>query len=216
MDIAIAELENEKGYRSYLNPLFRGEYTDALLQYMQKQHCMPDIRDGDLKLIHQKLDFFGMNIYNRVVDCADPDLLKAHKKITGGNFMDNGEEYYPKAVYDAAHILHDEYKLDIPIYITENGTQNCCEEVVRGKVHDQPRIEYIGGFLKWIERAIRDGIDIRGYYAWSLLDNWEWIAGYSLRFGLVHVDYETQKRILKDSAIWYKKIIAKCKEQKGR
>lgn len=215
-DIAIAELENEKGYRSYLNPLFRGEYTDALLQYMQKQHCMPDIRDGDLKLIHQKLDFFGMNIYNRVVDCADPDLLKAHKKITGGNFMDNGEEYYPKAVYDAAHILHDEYKLDIPIYITENGTQNCCEEVVRGKVHDQPRIEYIGGFLKWIERAIRDGIDIRGYYAWSLLDNWEWIAGYSLRFGLVHVDYETQKRILKDSAIWYKKIIAKCKEQKGR
>lgn len=138
-DVALAELENEKGYRSYLDPVFRGRYTDALLRYMQQQSCMPEIRAGDMELIHQPLDFFGMNCYNRVVDCVEPELLtRDDTRPTGGNFLDNGLEVYPKAVYDAARILTEEYQIGIPIYITENGTQNCNEEVVDGKIHDTP------------------------------------------------------------------------------
>lgn len=208
-DLKIAEMENEKAYRSYLNPIFKGCYTDALLSYMKENHCMPQMQDGDMKKISQKLDFFGMNCYNRVVDCADPGLIRREEKThTGGNFMDNGSEFYPKAVYDAAHILKDDYQLDIPIYITENGTYNCSEEPAEdGRIHDTERIRYMEGFLEWISKAIEEGIDIRGYYAWSLLDNWEWSGGYTYRYGMIHNNFETQKRTWKDSAYWYKDMI---------
>jgi len=99
-------------------------------------------------------------------------------------------------------------EIGIPIYITENGTYNCNETLqVDGKIHDFQRIKYIEGFLYWIHKAIEEGADIRGYYAWSLLDNWEWSAGYEYRFGLVHTDFDTQKRICKDSAHWYRDMI---------
>lgn len=206
-DRKLAELENEKSYRSYLNPIFKGCYTDALLDYMKEHQCMPDIHDGDMEKIAQKIDFFGLNCYNRVLDCCDP-TIQIQRMNRGGNYLDNGSEYYPKAVYDAARILVNDYKLDIPIYITENGTYNCQEELTEdGRVHDQGRIQYMNGFLEWISKAIQEGIDIRGYYAWSLFDNWEWGAGYSMRFGLIHTDFVTQKRVWKDSAYWYKKMI---------
>lgn len=213
-DLRIAELENEKAYRSYLNPIFKGCYTDALLAYMKENHCMPQMQDEDMEKISQKLDFFGMNCYNRVVDCANPSLLKREEKThTGGNFMDNGSEFYPKAVYDAAHIMKKDYQLDIPIYITENGTYNCSEEPAEdGRIHDTERIRYMEGFLEWISKAIEDGIDIRGYYAWSLLDNWEWSGGYTYRYGMIHNDFKTQKRTWKDSAYWYKDVIKKVRE----
>lgn len=213
-DCQIAELENEKTYRSYLNPIFHGCYTDALLSYMRENHCLPKMQEGDMQKISQKLDFFGMNCYNRVLDCADPSLLhKFSEKHTGGNFMDNGAEYYPKAVYDAMHILKQDYQLDIPVYITENGANDCSEEITEdGKIHDTDRIRYLNGFLEWISRAIEEGFDIRGYYAWSLLDNWEWCLGHSCRYGLIHTDFETQKRIWKDSAYWYKNVIETSRE----
>ena len=210
-DIALAELENEKAYRSYLNPIFKGRYSDELLNYMEEKECMPIMKEGDMELIHQPLDYFGLNCYNRIVDCADSTLLKKEIDIrhNGGNFLDNGSEYYPKAVYDAIHILIDIYNIGIPIYITENGTCNCNEDVtIDGKVHDKQRIKYLKGFLSWIHKTIEEGADIRGYYAWSLLDNWEWNSGYDSRFGLVRMDYDTQRRICKDSGLWYKEIIA--------
>jgi beta-glucosidase len=212
-DLALAVLENEKTYRSYLNPIFNGCYTDALLEYMEKNNCLPDIKNGDMEAIYQPMDFFGLNCYNRVVDCAEPGLMDSERKISeGGNYMDNGMEFYPQAVYDALYILKDDYKISIPIYITENGTCNCEEEICQdGKIHDKQRIQYIQGFLSWIHRAIEEGIDVRGYYAWSLLDNWEWSAGYKARYGMVHTDFTTQQRILKDSARWYKNMIS----QKG-
>lgn len=211
-DIKLAELENEKSYRSYLNPIFKGCYTDALLEYMKANNCMPDIREGDMERIAEKLDFFGLNCYNRVLDCCDP-TIQTRELNPGGNYQNNGAEYYPKAVYDAAKMLIDDYKLDIPIYITENGTYNCQEELTKeGRIHDVGRIQYMEGFLQWIERAIEEGIDIRGYYAWSLFDNWEWSGGYSMRFGMIHVDFETQKRIWKDSAYWYQKLLEERKK----
>lgn len=214
-DIALAELENEKSYRSYLNPIFKGAYTEELLTYMKQNNCMPVMEEGDMEKIAVPMDFFGLNCYNRVVDCADSSVMKKEEqKYTGGNFMDNGSEYYPKAVYDAIHILKEDYGVNIPIYITENGTYNCNEEVTADKkVHDTDRIAYIKGFLQWISKAIEEGADIRGYYTWSLLDNWEWSRGYTYRFGLVHTDFETQERICKDSALWYRDFIHKMKEQ---
>lgn len=214
-DNALAELENEKSYRSYLNPLLKGCYSDALLEYMAENQCMPTMKDGDMETINQPLDFFGLNCYNRVVDCAEPGLLNLNaERNAGGNYMDNGAEYYPKAVYDAIHILQEDYNLTVPIYITENGTFNCNEEVtVDNKIHDTERIEYIEGFLYWIHKAMEEGSDIRGYYAWSLLDNWEWSGGFDYRYGLVHTDFETQKRLWKDSAHWYKEIIKDWREK---
>ena len=203
-----ATLENEKSYMSYLNPIFKGCYTDALLNYMAETDSMPLMAADDMTHIHQPIDFFGLNCYNRVVDCADASLL-VKTQNTGGNFMDNGSEYYPKAVYDALHILRDVYEVTIPIYITENGTYNCNEAIGEdGRIHDKERIQYIEGFLEWTQKAIEEGIDVRGYYAWSLMDNWEWSAGYTYRFGLIHTDFDTQERIWKDSAYWYQSLIA--------
>lgn len=210
LDLRAAELENEKSYGSYLNPIFKGEYHPILLEYMEKENCMPIMKEGDMERICVPLDFYGLNCYNRVVTCGEPRIMEQLKKIRnlGGNFMDNGNEFYPKAVYDAIHILKEKYKVEIPIYITENGTYNCQEEIQSdGKIHDVQRIEYIKGFLYWIHKAMEEGADIRGYYAWSLLDNWEWSAGFDYRFGLIHVDYDTQERIWKDSGIWYSDLV---------
>lgn len=210
LDLRAAELENEKAYGSYLNPIFKGEYHPILLEYMKKENCMPIMKEGDMERICAPLDFYGLNCYNRVVTSGEPHIMEQMKKNRnlGGNFMDNGNEFYPKAVYDAIHILKEKYKVEIPIYITENGTYNCQEEVQSdGKIHDVQRIEYIKGFLYWIHKAMEEGADIRGYYAWSLLDNWEWSAGFDYRFGLIHVDYDTQERIWKDSGIWYSQTV---------
>ncbi len=209
-DIRLAELNNEKTYRSYLNPIFKGKYTNELLNWMEKENCMPKMEEEDFTLISTPIDFFGLNCYNRVVDCADEKILKKREseKRTGGNFQEDSKEFYPKAVYDAVHILKEEYDLDIPIYITENGTpgeQEMTDE--DGHVHDGHRIEYIRGFLYWIHKAIEEGADIRGYYVWALTDNWEWNGGFTARYGLTRVEFDTQERIVKDSGNWYKNVI---------
>lgn len=209
-DIKKAELENEKTYRSYLNPILNGGYTKELLKYMDENKCMPIIKEGDFEKIKQPIDYFGLNCYNRVVDCADENLLKNDltDKKTGGNFQANGNEFYPKAVYDALKILKNDYKFDKPIYITENGTPSFNEKPdENGEIHDNERIEYIKGFLYWTKKAIDEGIDVRGYYLWSLLDNWEWSCGFDMQFGLTHINFETQFRTVKDSGKWYSKII---------
>lgn len=209
-DKAIAELENEKTYRSYLNPIFKGGYTKQLLKYMEENRCMPIILEDDFKRIHQPIDYFGLNCYNRVLDCAEKDLIESDKmaKKMGGNFQDNGNEFYPKAVYDAIHLLKEDYDIKIPIYITENGTPSYEEHVESdGCIHDYDRINYIKGFLYWLRKAMDEGHDIRGYYVWSLLDNWEWNSGFQSRYGLTYVDFISQARTIKDSGKWYANMI---------
>ena len=211
-DCALAELENEKAYRSYLNPLFKGGYTGALLKYMAEGDCLPDIRPGDFELIRQPLDFFGLNCYNRVVDSVEPGKVRETVEFGGGNYMDNGAEFYPKAIYDALHNVTENFGVDVPIFITENGTYNCEEQVVydadgRARVHDVTRIRYLNGFLEWLKKAMDEGIDVRGYYVWSMLDNFEWTAGDSMRFGLIRCDYGADNYIYKDSALWLREFL---------
>ena len=211
-DIALAELENEKSWRSYLNPLFKGAYTPELLAWMEQESVMPDIRPGDMERICQPLDFYGMNVYNRIRDCADPDLMARETGVAdGGNVL--VRDFYPKAVYDAVKMLRERYDLRIPVLITENGDYAVNEKPdEQGKIHDGDRVRYLEGFLHWIGKALEEGADIRGYYVWSLMDNWEWSAGKVLRYGLCYTDYETQQRIPKDSAYWYKAFIQKQRE----
>ena len=207
-DVQAAEDGNERTYRSYLDPIFKGQYSPYLLECMEKEGSMPDIRSGDFEKISAPIDFFGLNCYNRVLASAEDTKIETIEQ-TGGNFLDNGTEFYPKAVYDAIKMMHERYNIKIPIYITENGTYNCNEEIVDGKIHDTDRIKYVEGFLNWIEKAIDEGYDVRSYYLWSLMDNFEWSAGNSFRFGITHTDFNTQERIWKDSAFWYRDFIKK-------
>ncbi len=209
-DKKLAELENAKAHESYLGPIFKGKYPEMLLEYLKNEDSMPEIQNGDMESICEPIDFYGLNCYNRRVVCTDENLLQktVDDKKLGGNFLDNGNEFYPKAVYDAVKILKEKYDVQIPIYITENGTTNCQEDILPdGRIHDIQRINYIKGFLYWTLRAIEEGADIRGYYVWSFLDNWEWTAGYDSRFGIIHVDFESQERIMKDSAYWYQNVV---------
>lgn len=206
-DIALAEKENEESYRFFLNPVFKGRYTEYILEKMQREGTTPQMRDDDFPLIGQKLDFFGLNCYNRVVVSKDSEAVKKKIVNAGGNFADSGEEFYPKSVYDALHILKDDYKVDIPVLITENGCRDVSEKTVDGRICDEYRIHYIRGFLEWIHKAMEEGIDVRGYYLWSLVDNFEWSAGYEYKFGIAANDRKTQKRTLKESAYAYSEII---------
>lgn len=206
-DVALAEKENEESYRFFLNPIFNGGYTDYILKKMSDDGTLPEIEPEDFKSIGQKLDFFGLNCYNRVVVSKDSEAIKKKIINAGGNFADTGEEFYPKSVYDALRILKNDYKVDIPIIITENGCRDDGEKSVNGEICDEFRIRYVKGFLKWIHKAIEEGIDVRGYYLWTLIDNFEWTAGYKFRFGIVSNDRITQKRTLKKSAFEYSDII---------
>lgn len=206
-DIALVEQGNEESYRFFLSPVFKGKYTDYIVKKLTAQNSMPYTEENDFALIRQKLDFFGLNCYNRVVVSSDAEAAQKAMRHDGGNFLDTGAEFYPKSIYDAIKILYNDYHIDIPVYITENGTFSETEKVTDGTVHDAQRIRYVQGFLTWLYKAIQEGADVRGYYLWSLLDNYEWTAGYDYKFGIVHTDFATQKRTKKDSAYWYANVI---------
>ncbi|MGV3490159.1 MAG: GH1 family beta-glucosidase [Devosia sp.] len=207
-DRAVADRDEDDGFRFFLDPVLKGDYSERVRTRLTERGTMPEIRDGDLKLINTPIDYLGLNVYSRVVVSAEhynPRWWVADDKHPGGNFLDNGMEYYPKAVYDAIFMARDQYDYKGPIYITENGAADGPNVV--DPLDDQERIDYVAGFLEWIHKAIEDGADVRGYYLWSLMDNYEWAAGYSQKFGIVHLDTETMKRTPKASARWYSEVI---------
>lgn len=196
------------GYGMFLNPLFLGDYSDVHRSYMEEHQIMPEIQGGDMETIHQKLDFYGLNFYNALFDNVEKEARKkAEKEQAGGNYQ-NRPETHTEMLVDVLHMLVEKYHLDIPIYITENGLPVSGED--RAQIlDDQERIDYIRGVLIPLHKAIQEGIDVRGYYLWSLMDNFEWSAGFEARFGLYYTDYETLARIPKKSAGWYADVIAK-------
>jgi beta-glucosidase len=165
------------------------------------------IKEGDLETISVPIDFLGVNYYTRSIVKYDEDsMLKAENVPGPGKRTEMGWEISPESLYDLLKRLDREYT-KLPMYITENGAAFKDEVTEDGRVHDDERIEYIKEHLKAAAKFIGEGGNLKGYFVWSLMDNFEWAHGYSKRFGIVYVDYTTQKRILKDSALWYKEVI---------
>ncbi|GLI26358.1 beta-glucosidase [Agromyces rhizosphaerae] len=209
-DAAAALRGEQDGFRFFFDPLFRGGYDPDMLARFTCEGSGFRITDGDLATIAQPVDFLGLNVYSRVIARAEhtgDEWWTATERHPGGNYLANGMEFYPRAVYDAIRIATDEYGVDVPIYITENGMSDTVERADGGTIDDDERVRYVSGFLEWIARARDEGADVRGYYLWSLMDNFEWAAGYSQRFGMVHVDWETLERTPKRSAEWYREVI---------
>lgn len=188
------------GNAIWIDPVMTGHYADELMDCFRKYRI--PVSKEDLKLIGSPIDFLGMNIYVG-------ETMDAKGKVPLSPGFDQtmmGWEITPEALYWGPRFYYERYHK--PIYITENGIANLDLVSADGKVHDPQRIEFLRRYFTCLKQACRDGVDIRGYFHWSLLDNFEWAEGYQKRFGLVYVDYSTGNRILKDSALWYRDIIA--------
>jgi beta-glucosidase len=194
--------------RQYLDPVIHGRYPTALKGVFGE---LPDRPAADMALIHQPIDFIGLNYYTRAVvrhDSSQYPLKASSVRQPRSIYTDTGWEVYPQGLVDTLMWLKKRYD-DPTIYITENGAAFYDPPTVTGNRLDDPlRRDYLVQHLKAARSAIAAGVDLRGYFAWSLLDNLEWSQGYSKRFGLIHVDFATQKRTLKHSAELYRRIIA--------
>jgi beta-glucosidase len=194
--------------RWFLDPLFKADYPEDMKEVFKKLIGDFDfVKDGDMAKISVKNDFLGVNYYSRELIEYSSDSELGYKKVHG-NFKrtEMDWEIVPDALYRLILRLREKYT-DIPIYITENGAAFKDKVSKDGKVHDGRRIDYLRRHLKKIADLNQEGADIKGYFLWSLIDNFEWGHGYSKRFGIIYIDFETQDRILKDSALWYKDLI---------
>lgn len=186
------------------DPVFLGKYPEEGLE--KYAEYLPEITKEDMELIHQPLDFMGQNIYNGYWIRAGKDGNPEYVDRPAG-FPKTATNWpvTPECLYWGVRFLYERYHL--PIYITENGMA-CHDQIsADGRVHDSNRIDFLDKYLSALQRASEEGIGIQGYFLWTFLDNFEWDKGYNERFGLVFVDYATQKRIVKDSAYWYQKVM---------
>lgn len=188
----------------YSDPIFLGHYPD---EYLKKhESILPRFGQNDMSLISQPIDYFGINLYfgNFVTASKDNEPVILPNSL-GFAKTAYGWPVNPECMYWANKFCYERY--GVPILITENGMSGNDWVHLDGHVHDLDRIDFINRYLLQMERAIHEGVDIKGYFHWSLMDNFEWSRGYSERFGLVHVDFQTGKRTIKDSGLAYKEII---------
>lgn len=208
MDKAAAKRFNEYLNKWYADPVLKGAYPADLLEWFADRGLAPEILDGDMSAINQPIDFLGINNYYSSFIRHDEHNwpVYASEISTGRDRTKMDWEINPEGLHDLLVYLDKEYG-GIKIIITENGA--AFNDIVNreGKVEDDNRLDYLYTYLEQVHRAIDSGVNVKGYYAWSLMDNFEWGHGYSKRFGLVYVDFKTQKRILKKSAYWYSEVI---------
>ncbi len=192
--------------RMFLDPLFKGEYPADMVEMFGP--LFPEIRPGDLQTIAAPLDFVGLNYYMRAVMHHDPHtpILQASQIYPPESEYSQMWEIYPPGMYDMLTRIQADYHPK-EVYITENGV--CVPDGVDfdGRVRDVRRIRYLRDHLAQVGRAIQAGVPLKGYFHWTLMDNFEWAFGYRMRFGLVYVDFATQQRIIKESGRWYEKTI---------
>lgn len=197
-DQKAAELAHAHFNDWYLKPVIEGQYPDLLHDLPNEER--PDVYDGDLAIIAQPMDYLGVNYYTRSLVRATKEsefeLLSPadHMTVTSMNW-----EVYPKGLRDLLLRLNQEYELP-PLLITENGMAND-DVLIDGVVDDIERIQYLQDHMNEVAEAIAAGVDIRGFFVWSLMDNFEWAEGYLKRFGIVYVDFATQRRTPKKSAL---------------
>ncbi|GHB96647.1 GH1 family beta-glucosidase [Cerasicoccus arenae] len=189
----------------WVDPVVFGSYPEDGLRIYGK--AAPKVPDSDFDIIKQPIDFFGCNIFQGVpVTMSSEGTPVAAEQAPGQPLSLYEWHQAPESLYWGPRIIHEHYKL--PIVITENGLSSGDQVNRDGSVHDNNRIDFLIGYLISLKKALDDGVDIRGYFHWSFMDNFEWQEGYKHRFGLVYVDYQNQNRKLKDSAFWYKELIA--------
>jgi len=189
----------------FMDPMFFGRYPEDGLELFKDE--IPEIKPDDMDTICQPLDFFAANIYfGSKVSAHEHNRYELVRAEKGAGFTANGWAITPEALYWGPKFLYERYNL--PIVITENGMAGNDWIHVDGKVHDPQRIDFLTRYLAQYKKAIGQGIPALGYFLWSFIDNFEWSQGYKQRFGIIFNDYKTQKRILKDSAFWYKDVIS--------
>jgi beta-glucosidase len=204
--------------RLFLDPVLRGRYPADVLDDVGEVTDSAHIRDGDEATIGTPVDVLGVNYYSRhVVRAGSPASPPVGRRSawvgsTDVEFVSRGLprtemgwEVDPRGLYDVLTRVHRDYG-PLPIYVTENGAAFADQPGADGTVSDPDRVRYLDSHFRSAYRAIADGVDLRGYFVWSLLDNFEWAFGYSKRFGLIYVDYETQRRIPKESARWFAEV----------
>ena len=199
--------------RWFLDPLFRGQYPDGLFSDLGV--IPPPMHDGDFSIISTPIDFLGVNYYSRwlVRDPADPVTIGEHasfeaiERIPGASYTEMGWEIFPDGLANILTRIHREYAPKAMV-VTESGAAFNDQWDGNSNIHDQQRIDFLREHIQTIAHVIRQGVPIKGYVVWSFLDNFEWSEGYRKRFGLVYVDYPTQRRIIKDSGRWYASLVA--------
>jgi beta-glucosidase len=205
-DAAAAAREHAYMNRQFLDPVFLGRYPEELGAISHP--AWPRFPEADLRLIREPIDFLGINYYSRGVVRVDPALpfhaARVRQTLAEHTAMD--WEVFPEGLTACLLWVQRRYG-DIPLYVTENGAAFADPPPVAGRVADPRRVEYLRTHLRAARAAIRAGVNLKGYFAWSLLDNFEWAFGYSKRFGLVYVDFASQTRTPKDSARFYRQVI---------
>lgn len=190
----------------WIDPILLGKYPEDGLALFGKD--VPKFKSGDLDEMNQPLDFLGLNTYKAEVTRQGADGKPEVVPVPPG-YPRSGVDWQPitpACLYWGPRLFYERYHL--PIAITENGLSTRDQIFLDGRVHDPQRIDYTQRVLIELSRAIKDGVPVFGYYPWSLMDNFEWADGYKQRFGLIYVDFQSQKRVPKDSYHWYQKVIA--------
>jgi beta-glucosidase len=208
-DQAAGERAHQFHNGAFFDPVFKGEYPAQFVEALGDR--MPVVEDGDLKIISQKLDWWGLNYYTPLRVADDPAKTgdfpwTVEAPRVSDVKTDIGWEVYAPGLKNVVEDLYRRYQLP-ECYITENGA---CDNtgIEEGAVNDTMRLDYYSEHLAVVADLIKDGYPMRGYFAWSLMDNFEWAEGYRMRFGLVHVDYDTQVRTVKTSGKWYAELAA--------
>lgn len=209
-DRAAARLADGYHNRWFLDPVLKGSYPEDMLSFFGRHGALPDISPSDLdELAASPSDFLGFNYYFRKIvkaDAAVPIIGFSEVKPSGSAYTDMGWEIYPRGLYELCMRIKADYG-DPRMAVTENGAAFPDSRREGGLIADEDRLDFLKEHIAQARRAIEDGARLEGYYAWSLLDNFEWAFGYGKRFGIVGVDYATQRRVMKKSALWYKSAI---------
>ena len=193
--------------RQYLDPIFLGSYPKELPPLFGE--AWPPLPDIDFDLIRQKIDYLGINYYKRGITKNNPNvMIERAERINNPRavYTETDWEVFPQGLTEILVWVRDRYG-KLPLYITENGAAFYDPPTADGTPEDPLRVDYLRRHLAAAREAMLRGVDLRGYFVWSLLDNFEWALGYAKRFGIIHVDFETQKRTMKASAKFYKEVI---------